>query len=99
MEDEYVFRQQRHWVSNLKQFSETDDCVQIEKRELADARWFSSQDVHLMLSGQHADGYFCPPPQAVAHQLIKHSLTLMLDITSLVCVTWLAFSLLFHATL
>jgi len=52
-------------------------CLQVDSRELVDARWFSSHDVRLMLSGQHPDGFFCPPSQAIAHQLIKHSLTRM----------------------
>jgi len=51
--------------------------VQVDKMELADARWFSSQDARLMLTSQHPEGYFCPPSQAIAHQLIKHSITLM----------------------
>jgi len=55
---------------------EVDQCVQVDKRELADAQWFSSDDIRLMLTDQHPSGYFCPPPQAIAHQLIKHSLTL-----------------------
>jgi len=51
--------------------------MQVDKRELADAQWFSTEDIHLMLTGQHSSGYFCPPAQAIAHQLIKHSLTLI----------------------
>jgi NAD+ diphosphatase len=51
--------------------------IKIDQDELEDARWFSVQDVRQMLTHQHPQGYFCPPAQTIAHQLIKHSLSIM----------------------
>ena len=39
--------------------------------ELEDCRWFSRDEVRLILAGEHPDGIGCPPPGAIAHHLIK----------------------------
>ncbi|CAN5269022.1 NAD(+) diphosphatase [soil metagenome] len=38
--------------------------------ELEEVRWFTRDDVRTMLKGE-LPGVFCPPPMAIAHQLIK----------------------------
>lgn len=39
--------------------------------ELADARWFSRDEVKLMLAGQHPDGITCPPRMAIANHIMR----------------------------
>lgn len=46
--------------------------INVDKTELEDAKWFSHLEVRQMMSNQHPHGYFCPPDQAIAHQLISH---------------------------
>lgn len=46
------------------------DAETIDPHELESARWFTKEDVRLMLATKHPDA-FCPPPFAIAHQLIK----------------------------
>jgi len=48
--------------------------IKIDKEEMEDVRWFTWQDLRLMLSGQHPQHFRCPPEQAIAHQLLKHCL-------------------------
>lgn len=45
--------------------------ITIDDQELEDCRWFSREDVRLMLSGDHPDGLACPPEKAIAHTLVK----------------------------
>ena len=40
--------------------------------ELEDCRWFSRDDVRLMIADTHPDGVKCPPSRAIAHALIRH---------------------------
>lgn len=47
-----------------------NDDIQIDPFELESARWFTRAEVRDMLAGRHPDA-FCPPPFAIAHQLIK----------------------------
>uniref|UniRef100_A0A2C9LAL5 NAD-capped RNA hydrolase NUDT12 n=1 Tax=Biomphalaria glabrata TaxID=6526 RepID=A0A2C9LAL5_BIOGL len=47
------------------------ETITIDKDELEEARWFSRAEIAQMLAGQHPDGLFIPPSQAIAHQLIK----------------------------
>ena len=43
----------------------------IDRTELEDARWFSREDVKLMLAGTHPDGYSAPQSVAIAHHLLR----------------------------
>lgn len=46
--------------------------IEVDKDELEDAKWFDALEVQQMLSRRHPQGFFCPPEQAVAHQLIRY---------------------------
>jgi NAD+ diphosphatase len=46
-----------------------DDLVP-DLSELADARWFTREEVALMLARGHPEGFFAPPPAAIAHHLM-----------------------------
>ncbi len=48
----------------------TNDELSIDTTELESARWFSRDEARLLVKGAHPD-CFCPPPFAIAHQLIK----------------------------
>lgn len=48
---------------------ENEDHV-IDPNELESARWFTREQARLMLAGKLPD-VFCPPPFAIAHQLLK----------------------------
>lgn len=43
----------------------------IDWKELDGARWFSRDEVKLMIAGRHPDGLFIPPTIAVAHHIIR----------------------------
>jgi NAD+ diphosphatase len=43
----------------------------VDTLELAGARWVSRRDAGLMLTRTHPDESFCPPPNALAHHLIR----------------------------
>lgn len=45
--------------------------ITIDAVELTDARWFSREDLTLMLNGQHPDGLTVPGAYAIAHQLMR----------------------------
>jgi NAD+ diphosphatase len=45
--------------------------LKIDWNELEGARWFSRDEVKLMLAGRHPDGLFAPPPIAIAHHIIR----------------------------
>lgn len=42
----------------------------IDAYELESARWFTREEARLLIAGKHPDA-FCPPPFAIAHQLLK----------------------------
>jgi NAD+ diphosphatase len=44
--------------------------ILIDGAELESARWFTREEAQQMLAAQHPD-CFCPPPFAIAHQLLK----------------------------
>jgi NAD+ diphosphatase len=48
---------------------ENEDTT-IDPHELETARWFTRDEAKLLLAGKHPDA-FCPPPFAIAHQLLK----------------------------
>ena len=41
-----------------------------DQTELSEVRWFTRAEARALLAGQ-VEGVFCPPPLAIAHQLIK----------------------------
>jgi NAD+ diphosphatase len=47
-----------------------DDQVTIDTHELESARWFTRDEARQLIATKHADA-FCPPPFAIAHQLLK----------------------------
>jgi len=47
-----------------------DENIVVDRTELEDARWFSRQDVALMLSHEHPDGFTGPHSLAIAHHLM-----------------------------
>jgi NAD+ diphosphatase len=47
-----------------------NDDVTIDPHELETARWFTREEAKLLIAGKHPDA-FCPPPFAIAHQLLK----------------------------
>lgn len=44
--------------------------IEIDPKEIEDARWFSRDEVVAMIAGEHPDAY-CPPPFAIAHHVMK----------------------------
>jgi NAD+ diphosphatase len=50
--------------------AETDE-VTVDREELEDARWFSREDVRLMLRREHPEGFFVPPSVAIANYLLR----------------------------
>ena len=47
------------------------DHIVIDRSEIEDARWFSRDELALMLGRRHPDGLTTPPPVAIAHHLIR----------------------------
>lgn len=47
-----------------------NDDIKVDESELETARWFTRDEMRQMLAGKFP-GAFCPPPYAIAHQLIK----------------------------
>jgi NAD+ diphosphatase len=45
--------------------------IVIDRTELDDARWFERDEVALMLSGRHPDGFTAPLPHAIAHHILR----------------------------
>jgi NAD+ diphosphatase len=45
--------------------------IVVDRSELEDARWFSREEVALMLMHRHPDGLATPPPVAIAHHIIR----------------------------
>jgi NAD+ diphosphatase len=48
----------------------TRDIV-VDHDELEDARWFTKDEIILMLLRQHPQGLTTPPPIAIAHHIIR----------------------------
>ncbi len=48
-----------------------DDTIAFDGSELEDCRWFSRDEVALMLREEHPDGVKCPPSKAIASFLIR----------------------------
>lgn len=49
----------------------TSATITIDATELEDARWFTREEVRLMLDRQHPGGLMTPPYLAIAHHLIR----------------------------
>jgi NAD+ diphosphatase len=47
------------------------EALTLDREELEDARWFSREDVRLMLRREHPRGLFTPPPVAIANYLMR----------------------------
>jgi NAD+ diphosphatase len=48
-----------------------DDALVIDGEELEDARWFSREEVILMLKGEHPQGLLAPQPIAIANAIMR----------------------------
>lgn len=46
------------------------DSEKIDTDELESGRWFTREEARQLIAGKHADA-FCPPPFAIAHQILK----------------------------
>ncbi|MEM6666488.1 MAG: NAD(+) diphosphatase [Pseudomonadota bacterium] len=70
---EYLFCQPWPFPSSLMMGlilpAETEE-ISVEQDELEFATWISRAEARQMLAGEHPD-YFCPPPMAVAHHILK----------------------------
>ncbi|MHB2166657.1 NAD(+) diphosphatase [Alsobacter sp. R-9] len=49
----------------------TADDLTVDHNELEDARWFSRDEVRLMIERRHPGGLICPPPIAIANGLMR----------------------------
>lgn len=47
-----------------------NEDITIDGEELESARWFTRAEARSLIAGKHPDA-FCPPPFAIAHQLLK----------------------------
>jgi len=45
--------------------------IVVDREELEDARWFSKDEVEVMLMRKHPQGLTTPPPVAIAHHIIR----------------------------
>ena len=45
--------------------------ITLDREELEDGRWFSREEVALMLERRHPDGLITPPPMAIANYLMR----------------------------
>jgi NAD+ diphosphatase len=45
--------------------------IVIDRAELDDARWFTREEVALMLARQHPAGFTAPQPVAIAYHIIR----------------------------
>jgi NAD+ diphosphatase len=50
------------------------EAIDIDPDELADARWFSFDEVRAMRDGRHPEGLEIPPSISIAHHLILAAL-------------------------
>jgi NAD+ diphosphatase len=45
--------------------------ITIDAAEIADARWFTRDEVRLILRGEHPKGLICPPKMAIANHIMR----------------------------
>ncbi len=48
----------------------TSETINMDQTELEDCRWFTRDEVRLMLREEHPDGFICPPNKAISSALI-----------------------------
>ena len=48
------------------------DAIKMDESELEDCRWFTREEVKLMMREEHPDGYICPPNRAISSTLIRY---------------------------
>lgn len=46
------------------------DTIEMDDTELEDCRWFTREEVRLMLHEEHPEGFICPPNKAISSALI-----------------------------
>lgn len=46
------------------------DTIKMDESELEDCRWFSKEEVRLMIAEEHPEGFICPPNKAISSALI-----------------------------
>ncbi|MAP95903.1 MAG: NAD(+) diphosphatase [Ponticaulis sp.] len=69
---EYLFCQPWPFPSSLMMgvlLKAESEEIKIDPNEIADARWFSKDEVKQIMAGEHPDAY-CPPKTAIAHHVI-----------------------------
>ena len=49
----------------------TSDTISFDSNELEDCRWFTRDEVQLMIREEHPEGYICPPNKAISSALIR----------------------------
>ena len=54
----------------LPPWAAPNEDERIDPHELESARWFSRDDARALIASRY-EGAFCPPPFAIAHQLLK----------------------------
>ncbi len=47
------------------------ETIQFDATELEDCRWFTREEVRLMIREEHPDGFICPPNKAISSSLIQ----------------------------
>lgn len=71
---EYVFSQPWPFPSSLMVGFEARVAskeLTLDPEEIAEARWFTKDEVEALLAPGRAEPPFCPPPFAIGHQLLK----------------------------
>ncbi len=69
----YLFCQPWPFPSSLMvgiELEATSREINVDPKEIEDARWFSRNEVRQILAGSHAE-IFCPPKFAIAHHVLK----------------------------
>ena len=73
----YVMSQPWPFLSNLMIGligEATSDAITLDRNELEDARWFSAEEVRMMIARNHPEGLYATNPMAIAHELVKRAL-------------------------
>ena len=48
------------------------DEIKFDSKELEDCRWFTREEVRMMINETHPEGYICPPNKAISSALIRY---------------------------
>lgn len=48
------------------------DAITVDESELEDCRWFTRDEVRLMIAENHPDGFICPPNKAISSALVSY---------------------------